>query len=86
MPDKERKKSMHLPAAAWITFVLIYLVTVPWYLPRDWIDPTLWAFPAWSLVTVGGATALAVFTAYALLRLWPEDGAIDRRHDDEAPR
>ena len=72
MFDKQHKGSAHLPRVVWVAFGLIYLITVPWYLPRDWIDPTLWAFPAWSLVMVGGATVLAAFTAYAFLRLWPE--------------
>lgn len=71
MPEKHTKPA-HLPRMVWVAFGLIYLITIPWYLPRDWIDPTLWAFPAWSLVMVGGAIGLAAFTAYVFLRLWPE--------------
>ena len=56
---------------------LIYLVTVPWYLPRDWIDPTFWAFPAWSVVMIAGAISLAVFNAYVFLRLWPQDDDVE---------
>lgn len=71
MPEKEQNGSPHLGRGTWVAFGLIYLATVPWYLPRDWIDPTLWAFPAWSLVMVAGATVLAAFNAYVFLRLWP---------------
>lgn len=78
-----------IPRRAWAVFALIYLVTIPWYLPRDWIDPTVWAFPAWATVMVSGAIALAAFNAYAFLRLWPKnesDGSDDQDSDSRADR
>lgn len=66
----------HIPRAAWAVFAIIYLVTVPWYAPSDWIDPTVWAFPAWSLWMILGGVVLAAFNAFVFLRLWP-------RNDDD---
>jgi hypothetical protein len=53
-------------------FALLYAATFPWYLPRDWIEPTFWAFPAWGVVTVLGSIAIGAFTACIYLFAWPE--------------
>jgi len=53
-------------------FALLYAATFPWYLPRTWIEPTVWAFPAWGVVTVVGSIAIGAFTAFVYLFAWPE--------------
>ncbi len=75
-----------VPPWVWIVFTLIYLITVPWYLSRDWIDPTFWAFPAWSAVMVAGTIALAAFNAYVFLRHWPDDNEDGGVEDGQASR
>ena len=75
-----------IPPRVWVLLALIYLITVPWYLPRDWIDPTIWAFPAWSMVMIAGAVCLAAFNAYVFLRLWPEEHDVDEDASKNGPR
>jgi len=70
-----------IPRWAWAVFAVLYLVIVPWYAPSDWIDPTCWAFPAWAVVTIVAAAALAAFNAYAFLRLWPRDATNEDERD-----
>jgi hypothetical protein len=87
LPDDRPASGARIPPAVWVVFTLIYLIIVPWYMPRDWIDPTLWAFPRWSLVTIGACAALAAFNAYVFLRLWPsgdDDEHSDAEREDDA--
>jgi len=91
MPDRRAHHRGAVTPRTWLGLAAVYLVAVPWYAPAEWIDPTIWAFPAWAVASVAGSLGLAVVTARALLRPWPAEespntGGADSPCGDEPPR
>jgi hypothetical protein len=74
-PSDHHRAKISAHTALWLA--IAYLVAVPWYAPRDWIDPTLWALPAWAVVSIAGSVLLALATARALAAPWPGDESAD---------
>ncbi len=63
----------------WLVYLLLFALSVPWYLPAD-EAPTLWlGLPYWVVLSVLAVIAIACFTAWVIQRHWPLD-------DDEAGR
>lgn len=61
----------------WLVILLLFGLSVPWYLPSD-TTPALWfGLPYWVVLSVLAVFAAACFTAWVIQRSWPLD-------DDEA--
>ena len=73
--DRLHQHRAGIPARNWLGPLVAYLIALPWYAPRDWIDPTFWALPIWAVASVAGSVLLALCTARALLVAWPDDEA-----------
>jgi hypothetical protein len=57
----------------WIVYVVLFAVSIPWYLPAD-DAPALWfGLPYWVVISLAAYLVIAVFTAYVVQRHWPRD-------------
>ncbi len=64
----------------WAVYVLLFAVSVPWYLPPG-SPARLWlGLPHWVVISLLAYLAIAVFTAFVVTRYWrvpPADGDAD---------
>ena len=57
----------------WITYVGLFLLSIPWYLPRK-TQPLLWlGLPYWVLISLLVTVAIALFTVFVIRRYWSEN-------------
>ena len=57
----------------WVTYVGLFLLSIPWYL-SDETPPVLWlGLPYWVLISLSVTLAIAVFTVFVIRRYWSED-------------
>jgi len=62
----------------WIVYVVLFALSIPWYLPAD-DTPALWlGLPYWVVISLAACLAIAVFTPFAIRRLWRDDEGDDR--------
>ena len=54
-----------------VVYVLLFAVSVPWYLPAVKPVPTWLGLPFWVVLSVVGSVAVALFTALVVTRYWP---------------
>jgi len=73
LPPTDRSRGRLRMRTVTATFVVLYALTIPWYLPRDWVEPSVWAFPAWATIPIAGSVAIGVFAAFVYLFAWPEE-------------
>lgn len=68
-PGRRRR----FPAWVWAVYLTLFGASVPWYLPAD--GPLrLWlGLPHWVVVSLAATAGVAVFTAFVVRRLWPEE-------------
>ena len=54
-----------------LVYVVLYALSVPWYLPA--IDPVpIWlGLPFWVVLAVAANLAVALFTSLVVVRTWP---------------
>lgn len=62
-----------LPAWIWPVYVLLFAASVPWYVPgggplRIWLG-----LPHWVVLSLAATAGVALFTAFVVHRLWPEE-------------
>ncbi len=71
--------ALHRRLWIWLVYLLLFALSVPWYLPAN-EAPALWlGLPYWVVLSVLAVFAIACFTAWVIQRHWPLD-------DDEADR
>ena len=56
-----------------VTYVLLFVVAVPWYWGEGGSKPVL-GMPLWAVVSIGVSFLISCLTAWAALRTWPSDG------------
>jgi len=57
----------------WATYVGLFALSIPWYLPAD-DTPALWlGLPYWVVISLAACLAIAVFTPFAIRRLWIDE-------------
>ncbi len=56
----------------WITFAILFLVSIPWYWAPD-SKAMFLGFPLWAVVSVFGSFLISCFTAWLFCRLWPDE-------------
>ena len=63
----------------WFVYAVLFAVAIPWYWPDD--DARLFlGIPLWAAVSIGVSFLISCYTAWLLLRYWPETP------DEEAPK
>jgi len=78
MPEIERGRATHFPPWIWVVYVLLFAASVPWYWPTD-ADLRLWlGLPHWVTTSLAATLAIACFTAFVVLRYWPDEEHVDR--------
>lgn len=79
-PPRSRPKATLARPWIWAVYLVLFALSVPWYLPAD-ETPSLWlGLPYWVVLSVLVIAAIACFTAWNLYRYWPlddEDGDND---------
>ena len=68
-PDRRRG----FPAWIWPVYVLLFGASVPWYLPADGPLRIWLGLPHWVVLSLAATAGVAVFTAFVVHRLWPEE-------------
>ncbi len=58
--------------SVWLVYILLFALSVPWYLPdnpplRIWLG-----LPHWALVSLLATLAIALFTLLVVRRFWTE--------------
>ena len=61
------------PAWIWPVYVLLFGASVPWYLPADGPLRIWLGLPHWVVISLAATAGVAVFTAFVVHRLWPEE-------------
>ncbi len=62
----------------WSVYLVLFALSVPWYLPST-TAPALWfGFPYWVLISLAAIGAIACYTAWIIHRYWPTG-------EDESP-
>ena len=78
-PKHPATRKRGLPAWVWAVYLLLFALSVPWYLP-DSDSPALWlGLPYWVVLSLLACLGLSGFTAFVILRYWPE-------HEEELTR
>lgn len=54
----------------WITYAVLFTLTIPWYFPAGSSGPIWFGFPRWVTISFGGTVAIALFTLYVIRRFW----------------
>lgn len=57
----------------WFVYVLLFVFSVPWYLPGN--TPTLiwWGLPAWVVISLVITIGIALFTVFVIGKYWQQE-------------
>ena len=60
-------------AWVWGVYVLLYGMSIPWYLTAGQ-RPTLWfGLPSWIVISFFATASVSVFTVFVIRRYWTDD-------------
>jgi len=59
----------------WLVYAILFSAVVPWYLPAETGDTTLFGFPTWVTISLLASFCVALFTVFVIGRYW--DGGPD---------
>lgn len=61
------------PGWVFLVFALLFVLAIPWYLPRS-VGAMIWVgVPLWVALSLGVTLAIALFTVFVIRRYWPDD-------------
>ena len=63
----------NFPAWIWPVYLVLFGASVPWYLPADGPLRIWLGLPHWVVISLAATAGVAVFTAFVVHRLWPEE-------------
>lgn len=65
----------------WLVYLVLFGLSVPWYLPANQAPPLWLGLPYWVVISLLAVLGIACFTAWLIQRSWPldEDEALDDR-------
>lgn len=69
----------------WIVYALLFVLSVPWYLPGH-AQSLIWlGLPAWVVLSLAVTVCIALFTVFVIREYWQEKEEHDGRRigDDE---
>ncbi|MEE2792888.1 MAG: hypothetical protein VX453_14735 [Acidobacteriota bacterium] len=65
------------PGWVWGVYLLLFGATIPWYVSAD-APLRIWlGLPHWVVISLLASLCVAVFTAFVVHRLWPEQPPAD---------
>lgn len=71
-PDAASRPARHFPRWIWLVYSLLFGLSVPWYWPADAPLQLWFGLPHWVVLSLAATLAVAVFTAYVVHRMWPD--------------
>ncbi len=72
-PGPADKRRRNFPAWIWPVYLVLFGASVPWYLPAD-APLRIWlGLPHWVVISLAATAGVAVFTAFVVHRLWPDE-------------
>ncbi len=71
-PDPASRPARHFPRWIWLVYIVLFGGSVPWYWPADAPLQLWFGLPHWVVVSLGATFGVAVFTAFVVHRMWPE--------------
>ena len=63
---------MFLRPIVWIIYAVLFGIAIPWYWSDESINIVL-GMPLWAAVSVGTTAILSIYTAWLLMKFWPND-------------
>lgn len=54
----------------WVVLVILYILCVPWYLPKGSFNPIIFGVPYWALIIMGVSLAVSITLTYILKNCW----------------
>lgn len=70
-PADDRRRGF--PGWIWAVYAALFGLSVPWYLPADGPLRIWFGLPHWVVLSLAATAAVAVFTAFVVHRLWPDE-------------
>ena len=59
--------------ATWVAYVVLLVLSVPWYFPAGSGRPILLGFPLWCFVSLACYVLVAALTVWRMDALWTDD-------------
>ena len=74
-PPRDPLQLPDVPPRLWIggVYVVLFLLSVPWYLPESDPVPIWLGLPYWVVISIASSVGVALFTALIVTRCWPVD-------------
>ena len=57
----------------WFVYVLLFVLSVPWYLPGDTPILIWWGLPAWVVISLVITIGIALFTVFVIGKYWQQE-------------
>ncbi|WP_188456236.1 hypothetical protein [Virgibacillus oceani] len=67
----------------WIVLGVLFLLSVPWYLPVGSYKPIIFGLPYWGWIIILDSIAISATITYAFLFLWKVEGEDTNTKGDE---
>lgn len=70
-----KTSSMSLPGWIWVVYILLFIFSIPWYLPDRQAMVLVFGLPLWLVCSIISMLSMGVFSVYVIQVLWvdPED-------------
>lgn len=69
----------------WVVYVLLFALSVPWYLPAGGPVRLWFGLPHWVVLSLSAYLAVAIFTVYVVARHWPAPPGAGEPDEPEGP-
>jgi len=67
----------------WLVYLLLFSLSVPWYLPKG-ASPKVWlGLPHWVVISLSAIIGVALFTVFVVYRYWSDDEALSKKSETE---
>ncbi|MBY7144302.1 hypothetical protein KFZ56_14855 [Virgibacillus sp. NKC19-3] len=76
---KEPIKSWKL----WVVFTILFLLSVPWYLPEGSYEPLFLGIPYWAWIILFVSIAFSVTITFAIKYLWITEEEEESAHKED---
>jgi uncharacterized membrane protein len=83
MKMNKTKKEPIKNGKLWIIFGVIFLLSVPWYLPAGSYQPLVLGMPYWALIVIIMSVVLSSFLTYVIKHHWQLDEEDEHTKEEE---
>ena len=73
MPQPDPNRRPPKLALAWLGYVPLFALSIPWYLPADVLPPVWLGLPHWVVISLVVCFLVGVYTVWLIRRCWPDD-------------